>query len=95
MSKYDFNPASGVRGNALNCQARDYACLGEHSISVSYLPHSNALLPSLLIKPVGVFIHCVLCMQGFSAGLFAFYHDDDGKPLTPRFASGLPAFNER
>uniref|UniRef100_A0A3P8ZXL0 Leishmanolysin-like peptidase n=1 Tax=Esox lucius TaxID=8010 RepID=A0A3P8ZXL0_ESOLU len=32
--------------------------------------------------------------DGFSAGLFAFYHDDNGKPLTPRFASGLPAFNE-
>ncbi|CDQ92140.1 unnamed protein product [Oncorhynchus mykiss] len=38
--------------------------------------------------------HEVIHALGFSAGLFAFYHDDDGKPLTPRFASGLPAFNE-
>ncbi|KAG9271613.1 leishmanolysin-like peptidase [Astyanax mexicanus] len=38
--------------------------------------------------------HEIIHALGFSAGLFAFYHDDDGKPLTPRFASGLPAFNE-
>ena len=36
-----------------------------------------------------------LLLQGFSAGLFAFYRDDEGAPLTPRYASGLPAFNER
>lgn len=34
-------------------------------------------------------------LKGFSAGLFAFYRDDDGKPLTPRYADGLPPFNER
>lgn len=34
-------------------------------------------------------------LQGFSAGLFAFYRDDDGKPLTTRYADGLPPFNER
>lgn len=33
--------------------------------------------------------------KGFSAGLFAFYHDDDGNPLTARYANGLPLFNER
>ncbi|XP_062312727.1 leishmanolysin-like peptidase isoform X1 [Osmerus eperlanus] len=38
--------------------------------------------------------HEIIHALGFSAGLFAFYHDDNGKPLTPRFASGLPAFNE-
>ncbi|XP_062389760.1 leishmanolysin-like peptidase [Sardina pilchardus] len=38
--------------------------------------------------------HEIIHALGFSAGLFAFYHDDDGKPLTQRFASGLPAFNE-
>ncbi|XP_061923704.1 leishmanolysin-like peptidase isoform X1 [Entelurus aequoreus] len=38
--------------------------------------------------------HEIIHALGFSAGLFAFYRDDDGKPLTPRFASGLPAFNE-
>ncbi|MBN3307421.1 LMLN peptidase, partial [Amia calva] len=38
--------------------------------------------------------HEIIHALGFSAGLFAFYHDDDGKPLTPRYASGLPPFNE-
>uniref|UniRef100_A0A8C2E0D5 Leishmanolysin-like peptidase n=1 Tax=Cyprinus carpio TaxID=7962 RepID=A0A8C2E0D5_CYPCA len=38
--------------------------------------------------------HEIIHALGFSAGLFAFYHDDDGKPLTPRSASGLPAYNE-
>ncbi|XP_035507137.1 leishmanolysin-like peptidase isoform X2 [Scophthalmus maximus] len=38
--------------------------------------------------------HEIIHALGFSAGLFAFYHDDEGEPLTPRFASGLPAFNE-
>lgn len=37
----------------------------------------------------------LLYLQGFSAGLFAFYRDDDGKPLTARYADGLPPFNER
>lgn len=37
----------------------------------------------------------ILNLQGFSAGLFAFYRDDDGKPLTTRYADGLPPFNER
>ncbi|KAG7283081.1 hypothetical protein CRUP_012974 [Coryphaenoides rupestris] len=32
--------------------------------------------------------------EGFSAGLFAFFHDDQGAPLTPRSPIGLPAFNE-
>uniref|UniRef100_A0A3Q4BU29 Leishmanolysin-like peptidase n=1 Tax=Mola mola TaxID=94237 RepID=A0A3Q4BU29_MOLML len=30
--------------------------------------------------------HEIIHALGFSAGLFAFYHDDEGKPLTPRFA---------
>ncbi|XP_022075278.1 leishmanolysin-like peptidase isoform X2 [Acanthochromis polyacanthus] len=38
--------------------------------------------------------HEIIHALGFSAGLFAFYHDDEGKPLTPRSVSGLPAFNE-
>uniref|UniRef100_H3DPZ1 Leishmanolysin-like peptidase n=1 Tax=Tetraodon nigroviridis TaxID=99883 RepID=H3DPZ1_TETNG len=38
--------------------------------------------------------HEIIHALGFSAGLFAFYHDEEGRPLTPRFASGLPAFNE-
>ncbi|XP_064420027.1 leishmanolysin-like peptidase isoform X3 [Latimeria chalumnae] len=38
--------------------------------------------------------HEIIHALGFSAGLFAFYHDDDGNPLTPRYANGLPPFNE-
>lgn len=37
--------------------------------------------------------HEVIHALGFSAGLFAFYHDKDGNPLTSRFADGLPPFN--
>ncbi|XP_063495291.1 structural maintenance of chromosomes protein 2-like isoform X2 [Symphalangus syndactylus] len=32
-------------------------------------------------------------VEGFSAGLFAFYRDKDENPLTLRFADGLPLFN--
>uniref|UniRef100_A0A8C5JU74 Leishmanolysin-like peptidase n=1 Tax=Junco hyemalis TaxID=40217 RepID=A0A8C5JU74_JUNHY len=38
--------------------------------------------------------HEIIHALGFSAGLFAFYRDDDGKPLTPRYADGLPHYNE-
>ncbi|XP_061465001.1 leishmanolysin-like peptidase isoform X1 [Rhineura floridana] len=38
--------------------------------------------------------HEIIHALGFSAGLFAFYHDDDGNPLTARYANGLPPFNE-
>uniref|UniRef100_A0A8C4VVE5 Leishmanolysin-like peptidase n=1 Tax=Gopherus evgoodei TaxID=1825980 RepID=A0A8C4VVE5_9SAUR len=38
--------------------------------------------------------HEIIHALGFSAGLFAFYHDDDGNPLTARYAEGLPPFND-
>ncbi|XP_039351522.1 leishmanolysin-like peptidase isoform X1 [Mauremys reevesii] len=38
--------------------------------------------------------HEIIHALGFSAGLFAFYHDDDGNPLTARYANGLPPFND-
>uniref|UniRef100_A0A8C4KKA6 Leishmanolysin-like peptidase n=1 Tax=Dromaius novaehollandiae TaxID=8790 RepID=A0A8C4KKA6_DRONO len=38
--------------------------------------------------------HEIIHALGFSAGLFAFYRDDDGKPLTARSMDGLPPFNE-
>ncbi|XP_006636416.3 leishmanolysin-like peptidase [Lepisosteus oculatus] len=38
--------------------------------------------------------HEIIHALGFSAGLFAFYHDDEGKPLTQRYEGGLPPFNE-
>ncbi|XP_059955389.1 leishmanolysin-like peptidase isoform X4 [Mesoplodon densirostris] len=37
--------------------------------------------------------HEIIHALGFSAGLFAFYHDKDGNPLTSRFADGFPPFN--
>ncbi|XP_052065057.1 leishmanolysin-like peptidase [Mytilus californianus] len=38
--------------------------------------------------------HEILHALGFTAGLFAFYRDDSGKPYTPRFtSSNLPPFN--
>uniref|UniRef100_A0A8B9GLN7 Leishmanolysin-like peptidase n=1 Tax=Amazona collaria TaxID=241587 RepID=A0A8B9GLN7_9PSIT len=37
--------------------------------------------------------HEIIHALGFSAGLFAFYRNDDGKPLTTRYADGLPPFN--
>ncbi|XP_032649881.2 leishmanolysin-like peptidase isoform X1 [Chelonoidis abingdonii] len=38
--------------------------------------------------------HEIIHALGFSAGLFAFYHDDDGNPLTARYAEGFPPFND-
>ncbi|XP_040296892.1 leishmanolysin-like peptidase isoform X1 [Bufo bufo] len=38
--------------------------------------------------------HEIIHALGFSAGLFAFFYDDSGEPLTPRSADGLPVFNE-
>uniref|UniRef100_A0A8C3S5I5 Leishmanolysin-like peptidase n=1 Tax=Chelydra serpentina TaxID=8475 RepID=A0A8C3S5I5_CHESE len=38
--------------------------------------------------------HEIIHALGFSAGLFAFYHDDDGNPLTARYEDGLPPFND-
>uniref|UniRef100_A0A8C5MYD8 Leishmanolysin-like peptidase n=1 Tax=Leptobrachium leishanense TaxID=445787 RepID=A0A8C5MYD8_9ANUR len=38
--------------------------------------------------------HEIIHALGFSAGLFAFYYDDDGRPLTERNANGLPPFND-
>ena len=35
-------------------------------------------------------------LQGFSAGLYAFFRDKDGVPLTPRArATNKPPFNDR
>ncbi|XP_028599784.2 leishmanolysin-like peptidase isoform X1 [Podarcis muralis] len=38
--------------------------------------------------------HEIIHALGFSAGLFAFYRDDDGNPLTAPSQNGLPPFNE-
>ncbi|PIK55378.1 putative leishmanolysin-like peptidase [Apostichopus japonicus] len=37
--------------------------------------------------------HEIIHSLGFSSSLFAFYRDDNGEPLTPRDANGMPPFN--
>ncbi|XP_068726992.1 leishmanolysin-like peptidase isoform X1 [Montipora capricornis] len=39
--------------------------------------------------------HEIFHALGFSAGLFAFYRDDNGAPYTPREKHGLPPYNEK
>lgn len=85
VSCYDLLPASGVWRDAFHGQTRDHSRSGKHLNFTIF--HVGFRL--------GVVNSVSSVLQGFSAGLFAFYHDDEGKPLTPRFASGLPAFNER
>ncbi|XP_077900088.1 leishmanolysin-like peptidase isoform X7 [Ictidomys tridecemlineatus] len=49
--------------------------------------------PQEFIGMLSTVKHEIIHALGFSAGLFAFYHDKDGNPLTSRFADGLPPFN--
>ena len=52
----------------------------------------NSISPSLTNNQVK---HEILHALGFSAGLFAFYRDDDGLPLTPRLqVDNKPFYNE-
>ncbi|XP_054982894.1 leishmanolysin-like peptidase isoform X4 [Sorex araneus] len=51
------------------------------------------LQPQEFIGMLSTVKHEIIHALGFSAGLFAFYHDKDGNPLTSRFADGLPPFN--
>lgn len=39
--------------------------------------------------------HEIYHALGFSAGLYAFYRDQNGEPYTPRGKHGLPAYNEK
>ncbi|XP_029461150.1 leishmanolysin-like peptidase [Rhinatrema bivittatum] len=58
------------------------------------------LCPNMISTQVHEFVgmlstvkHEILHALGFSAGLFAFYYDDNGNPWTARHATGLPPFN--
>nr|XP_033801008.1 leishmanolysin-like peptidase isoform X2 [Geotrypetes seraphini] len=58
------------------------------------------LCPSMISTQAQEFVgmlstvkHEILHALGFSAGLFAFYYDDNGNPWTARQATGLPSFN--
>ncbi|KAJ8352702.1 hypothetical protein SKAU_G00241780 [Synaphobranchus kaupii] len=57
-------------------------------------PSMISTQPQEFVGMLSTVKHEIIHALGFSAGLFAFYHDDNGKPLTQRYASGLPPFNE-
>ncbi|KAK1343984.1 hypothetical protein QTO34_014542, partial [Cnephaeus nilssonii] len=56
-------------------------------------PNMISTQPQEFIGMLSTVKHEIIHALGFSAGLFAFYHDKDGNPLTSRFADGLPLFN--
>uniref|UniRef100_A0A8D0LBB6 Leishmanolysin-like peptidase n=1 Tax=Sphenodon punctatus TaxID=8508 RepID=A0A8D0LBB6_SPHPU len=57
-------------------------------------PNIISTHPQEFISMLSTVKHEIVHALGFSAGLFAFYHDDNGKPLTSRSADGLPPFND-
>ncbi|KPP62457.1 leishmanolysin-like peptidase-like [Scleropages formosus] len=57
-------------------------------------PSMISTQPQEFVGMLSTVKHEIIHALGFSAGLFAFYHDDNGKPLTQRYAGGLPPFNE-
>ncbi|EHA97814.1 Leishmanolysin-like peptidase, partial [Heterocephalus glaber] len=56
-------------------------------------PNMISTQPQEFIGMLSTVKHEIIHALGFSAGLFAFYRDKDGNPLTSRFANGLPPFN--
>eukprot|EP00079_Xenopus_tropicalis_P039030 XP_017952801.1 PREDICTED: leishmanolysin-like peptidase [Xenopus tropicalis] len=58
-------------------------------------PNMISTQPQEFVGMLSTVKHEIIHALGFSAGLFAFYYDDDGNPLTPRYINGLPYFNER
>ncbi|XP_004675196.1 PREDICTED: leishmanolysin-like peptidase isoform X1 [Condylura cristata] len=56
-------------------------------------PNMISTQPQEFIGMLSTVKHEIIHALGFSAGLFAFYHDKDGNPLTSRFPDGLPPFN--
>ncbi|KAM4697940.1 leishmanolysin-like peptidase [Rhinophrynus dorsalis] len=57
-------------------------------------PNMISTEPQEFVGMLSTVKHEIIHALGFSAGLFAFYYDDDGNPLTPRYVNGLPYFNE-
>ncbi|XP_032880482.1 leishmanolysin-like peptidase isoform X1 [Amblyraja radiata] len=68
----------------------DRPIAGYANLCPSMIPIEPQEFPGMLSTVKHEIVHAL----GFSAGLFAFYRDDDGKPLTMRKANGLPPFNE-
>uniref|UniRef100_A0A4W3JW35 Leishmanolysin-like peptidase n=1 Tax=Callorhinchus milii TaxID=7868 RepID=A0A4W3JW35_CALMI len=57
-------------------------------------PNMISAEPQKFVGMLSTVKHEIVHALGFSAGLFAFYRDNEGKPLTTRYANGLPPFNE-
>ncbi|XP_053103177.1 leishmanolysin-like peptidase [Hemicordylus capensis] len=57
-------------------------------------PSMISTQPQEFVGMLSTVKHEIIHALGFSAGLFAFYHDEDGNPLTVRHADGLPPFSE-
>ncbi|KAM4626891.1 leishmanolysin-like peptidase [Discoglossus pictus] len=57
-------------------------------------PSMISTQPQEFVGMLSTVKHEILHALGFSAGLFAFYYDDNGNPLTKRDFNGLPLFNE-
>ncbi|XP_033901225.1 leishmanolysin-like peptidase [Acipenser ruthenus] len=57
-------------------------------------PNMISTQPQEFIGMLSTVKHEIIHALGFSAGLYAFYHDDAGRPVTQRYANGLPPFNE-
>lgn len=68
----------------------DRPIAGYANLCPSMIPIEPQEFPGMLSTVKHEIVHAL----GFSAGLFAFYRDDEGKPLTTRKANGLPPFNE-
>ncbi|KAM8934064.1 leishmanolysin-like peptidase [Pelodytes ibericus] len=60
----------------------------------SLCPNMISTQPQEFVGMLSTVKHEIIHALGFSAGLFAFYYDDDGNPLTDRHANGLPQFND-
>ncbi|XP_074652767.1 leishmanolysin-like peptidase [Tubulanus polymorphus] len=62
---------------------------------VNICPSSISLERHDVTQVISTIKHEILHALGFSAGLYAFYRDKEGEPLTPRLSStGKPAFNK-
>ncbi|XP_041459036.1 leishmanolysin-like peptidase [Lytechinus variegatus] len=60
---------------------------------INLCPHHLATELSKHYTLLTTIQHEIIHALGFSAALYAFYRDENGRPLTPRMPSGLPEFN--
>ena len=74
-------------------------CQQEHALNRPVAGFANLCPDKLENKPqsfeslLSTVKHEIYHALGFSVGLFAFYRDENGKPLTPRSKNGLPEYN--